>query len=64
MCESNAYLVTDDGQEELVMESVSFMKLDGDKVFLRSLFGEEMSVNAAFREMNLTAQKILLDPQG
>jgi predicted RNA-binding protein len=59
MCESNAYLLKD-GDEELIMESVRFLQLDGDRVLLKSIFGEETSVEAALREMDLTSHRIVL----
>lgn len=59
MCESNAYLLKD-GQEELIMESVRFLQLDGDRVLLKSIFGEEATVAAVLREMDLTSHRIVL----
>ena len=53
MCESNAYLIRY-GEEELVMESVRFVKPRPDGVLLKSIFGEETIVNATIREMDLT----------
>ena len=61
MCESSAYLISNSGQEELVMESVGYVKTDGDKVILRSIFGEELSVDAKLSEMNLTGHRIVLE---
>jgi predicted RNA-binding protein len=43
------------------MESVTFIKPEGERVFLKSLFGEEKSVQARIVEMDLGAQKILLE---
>jgi len=60
MCESNAYFLNRDGTEELVMESVNYVKPYHDKVLLRSIFGEEKMVEAVIRELNLTAHTILL----
>lgn len=59
MCESNAYLLKD-GREELILESVTFLKLDGERVLLKSIFGEEASVEADLREMDLTSHRIVL----
>lgn len=59
MCESNAYLIKD-GREELIMESVRYLQLDGDKVLLKSIFGEETAVEAALRDMDLTSHRIIL----
>ncbi|MCA1961696.1 MAG: CooT family nickel-binding protein [Desulfomonile sp.] len=61
MCESAAYIVRKDGKEELVMESVGVLKTDGGTVVLRSIFGEEMRVEANLREMNLVGHRIVLE---
>ncbi len=60
MCESNAYLVRN-GEEELLMESVDYLRLEKEGVILRSIFGEETRVDAIFREMNLTKRRIVLE---
>lgn len=60
MCESNAYLLKD-GKEELLMESVGLLKPNGDQIVLRSIFGEETTVQARLLEMNLTGHKIVLE---
>ena len=60
MCESNAYLIKD-GQEELVMESVDFLKPQGDKILLKSIFGEQATIEARLREMDLTGHRIVLE---
>lgn len=62
MCESNAYL-TKDGKQELVMESVGFVRAENDGVFLKSIFGETVKVNARILELDLTGHKILLEPE-
>lgn len=56
-----AYLVTD-GKEELLMESVNFLKPDGDRILLRSIFGEQTTVRARLLEMDLTGHRIVLEP--
>ncbi len=60
MCESNAYLLKN-GQEQLLMESVDYLKLQGDEIILRSIFGEQTTISAGLKEMNLTAHKIILE---
>jgi len=60
MCESNAYVVGNGG-EELVMESVGLLKPQSDSVLLRSIFGEEKVVKARLIEMNLTGHRIVLE---
>lgn len=59
MCESNAYLVKD-GHEELLMESVCLVKPQEDTVLLKSLFGEEQTIQGKVKEMDLTGHKIVL----
>ncbi len=60
MCESNAYLLKD-GNEDLLMENVDFLKSMSGTVVLRSIFGEEKTVAARIVEMNLTAHRIVLE---
>jgi len=62
MCESNAYLIRD-GKQELLMESVSLVKPQGEEIILRSLFGEETRVQARLVELDLTGHKILLETE-
>lgn len=59
MCESNAYIVKD-GKEELFMEAVGFVKPQGSTVLLKSIFGEQATVNASLVEMDLTGHRIVL----
>jgi predicted RNA-binding protein len=61
MCESNAYLIKE-GVEELVMESVDFLKPQGGKIFMRSIFGEEKTLDANLKELDLSGHKIVLEP--
>ena len=60
MCESNVYLIKN-GQEELVLESVSLVRPQGNKLFLQSILGEEKSVQARINEINLMDHKIILE---
>ena len=60
MCESNAYFLEKDGSENLIMENVDYVRPEGQKILLRSIFGEEKTVEARIREMNLTSHRILL----
>jgi predicted RNA-binding protein len=61
MCESNAYITDADGNESLIMESVDNVKMDGQTIILRSLFGEETSIEAKIKELNLTGHKLILE---
>ena len=61
MCESNAYITDADGNEQLIMESVDYLRTDGETIVLRSLFGEETTLKATIKELNLTGHKLLLE---
>jgi predicted RNA-binding protein len=60
MCESNAYLIKD-GEEHLLMESVTFLQPGKGETLLRSMFGEEAIVPATLKEMDLTGHRIILE---
>ncbi len=49
------------GREELVLESVSLVKPQGNKLLLQSILGEEKSVQARIKEINLMDHKIVLE---
>ncbi len=61
MCESAAYFVNDKGEQELVMDSVNYVKPTGNTILLKSIFGEQKTVEGHILEMNLTAHTILLE---
>jgi predicted RNA-binding protein len=60
MCESNAYLIKD-GEEQLVMESVVFLKPVKGETLLKSMFGEEVTIQAKLKEIDLTGHRIVLE---
>ncbi len=62
MCESNAFLAKD-GRLELIMESVGSIRPEPGGVFLKSIFGETLTLKARLVEIDLTGHKIMLEPQ-
>ncbi|NOY53736.1 MAG: CooT family nickel-binding protein [Deltaproteobacteria bacterium] len=60
MCDSNAYLLHGD-QEELVMESLDFLRQEEDSVLLRDIFGEEKTVRGRVKELHLSRQRVVLE---
>jgi predicted RNA-binding protein len=60
MCDTNAFIIRD-GQEELYLESVNYIRPEGDAVYLRSLFGEEKIFEGKIREISLKTNKVLLE---
>ncbi|MDA8099234.1 MAG: CooT family nickel-binding protein [Nitrospiraceae bacterium] len=60
MCDLKAYLKTGT-QEDLVMEAVNSVRVEGEEVVLRNLFGEEKRVHAEVREVSLAKSRVVLD---
>lgn len=59
MCEANAYLIRGD-EEEILMESIDILRPEGEKVYIRDIFGEQRWVKAHIKEMNLVQHRIVL----
>ncbi len=60
MCDSNVYLIHTDG-EELLMESLDFLRQEEDQVILRDIFGEEKTVRGRVKELHLSKQRVVLE---
>ncbi len=60
MCEANVY-INRNGQEELYLENVDLLIPEGDKIFLRNLFGEQKTFDGFLREISLLKHKIVLE---
>jgi len=63
MCQLTAYLARSD-QEELVQEDVGLIEVEGDKVFLTSLFGERETIEARIQSVDLVRNRLVLMPSG
>jgi len=61
MCQLNAYLARS-GQEELVQEDVTLVEVEGEKVFLTSLFEQREAFEAKIRVVDLVRNRLLLMP--
>ncbi len=61
MCEANAYLVREDGSEELLLKAVDKLTIDGDTVHLVDVFGRQERLRARVRSLALVDHKILLE---
>jgi predicted RNA-binding protein len=59
MCQLNAYLVQH-GQEELVLEDVTLVEVEGEKVFLTTLFQPRKLIDARIQVVDLVRNKLLL----
>ncbi len=60
MCLSKAY-VDRNGKRELLMEEVASVKIEGEKLLLRTLFGEQKEIKADIREINFLTHSIVLE---
>ena len=63
MCQSNVYTL-DKGREELLMEEVAAVAVEGNLVTIRSLFGEPLSISARIKEIDLVKNRIVLEKTG
>jgi predicted RNA-binding protein len=59
MCEAHVYLEKD-GEEELLLESVYLIESEGDRWRLENIFGEQKVVQATFKVLALSEEKIVL----
>ena len=63
MCLSKAYIARN-GQRELIMEEVASVSVEGDRLLLRDLFGEERQVPATIHHIDFMTHTILLEGLG
>ncbi len=59
MCDTNAFVQAEDG-EELLLESVDYIRPEGDTVFLRNIFGEEKTFKGSIKEISLSKHRVVL----
>lgn len=60
MCLSKAYLKRD-GERELLMEQVMSVEITGDKLVLKTLFGEQKEITGKLRQVDFMANAIILE---
>lgn len=60
MCEANVYLKRGD-KEELLMEKVDRITVEGETIFLVSVFGERKMLKARIKEMELVDHRIIME---
>lgn len=60
MCEANAYIIKD-GKEILYLENVDLLIPEGDKLYLRNLFGEQKTINGSIKEISLLRHRIIIE---
>lgn len=60
MCEANAFLLKD-GREEMVLDNVDQVDVEGDQIRLLNIFGEQKILKARFKGYNNSDGKVLLE---
>lgn len=60
MCEATAFLISEDGKEDIFLKDVDIIRLHGHKVYLRDIFGEQREIEAEIKEISLLYHRILL----
>jgi len=59
MCEANVYLERD-GEEELLLEAVYILRPEDGKIYMVNIFGEQRTVRASFKRLDLAEERIVL----
>ncbi len=59
MCEANVYLERD-GEEELLLEAVYILRPEDGKIYMVNIFGEQRTVRASFKRLDLAQERIVL----
>ncbi len=60
MCQSNIYAI-DTGRQELILEEVARVEIQGDSITMERLFGERVSLTARVKEIDLMKHRILVE---
>jgi predicted RNA-binding protein len=61
MCLAKAYLGGGSSENELLAEDITMLKIDGDKLLITTLFGEQKEIEASISEIDFKASRILLE---
>ena len=61
MCEANAFITGENGEEVLLLEGVDKVVPEGDKLILENIFGQKKIIKARIKELSLVEHKIILE---
>jgi predicted RNA-binding protein len=61
MCEAHAYILNKD-KEEMILENVDQVDIEGDEVRMINIFGEQKIIKARIKSYNGTKNRIVLEP--
>jgi len=60
MCDAHAYIMKNN-QEELILENVDQMEIEGDEIRMINIFGEEKVLKARIKRYQNRENKFLLE---
>jgi len=60
MCDLKVYVRSNE-REELVLEAVNQIRIEGGDVLIRNLFGEEKRVRGELKEVSLTKNRAVVE---
>lgn len=60
MCDLKVYVRSNE-REELVLEAVNQIRVEGGEVLMRNLFGEEKRVRGELKEVSLTKNRAIVE---
>jgi len=61
MCEAHAFILNND-KEEMILENVDQVDVNGDEVRMINIFGEQKIIKARIKSYNGTKNSIILEP--
>lgn len=61
MCEANAYVLDEEGQQKLFLESVDKVVVEGKELCLENIFNQKKYIKARIKEMALVEHRIILE---
>jgi len=61
MCEAHAFILNQD-KEEMFLENVDQVDIEGDEVRMINIFGEQKTIKAKIKSYNGTKNRIVLEP--
>ena len=60
MCMANAY-VKQNSHERLIVEEIASLRIEGDKLHLKPLFGEEKCIQGRITEIDFMSSRIVIE---
>lgn len=61
MCEANVYILDEQGNEKLLLESVDKIIPSGDGIFLENIYSERKIIKAKIKTMALVDHRVILE---